>query len=911
MKKTNLLLFVCLFITNSAFAQVSFSTKTDFTVGIKPYFVGIGDLNGDGKPDLVTGYRSGGNSITVLLSSTSTGSAIPAFPTRQDFDIGTHPYAAAIGDLNADGKLDLAVANESGYVSVFFNETSPGADTLTLSSRYDFSTYGGSWFVAIGDINGDGKPDLVSASTSSQVSVLLNKTSNGATTPEFYSYSSFATGTYTTHASLGDFNGDGKLDIAAANDASGPNENSNSISVLLNTTTTNDTIATFTAKTNFRVGVNPTNVFIADVNGDGKPDMVANNSGSSTVSVYLNTMSTGATIPTFSDTTNFATDSGPFSLYMGDINGDGKPDIVTPNRNRDNVSVLLNTTSNGDTTPNFSTKIDFSTGDRPSFISIGDLNGDGKPDLAVANENDNSVSVLLNSISPTTQANNILFSNIQNTQAKINWTNGNGTNRAVFIMQGDTGTASPVDSITYTADASFGSGTQIGSTGWYCIYNGTGTNVTVTNLNPGTSYRVMVTEYNGSSGIELYDRDTTSTNPNNFTTEIGPPNLTSPSNGATNQPLNVTLSWSAANGADKYRLEVNIQSNFAGTVIFDKDTVSQTSLQMGGLTDNSIYYWRVSSISSSSGKISDVSDVRSFSTSQQSVNGISPSENSYSNSITPTLSWPTTNGANKYRLEINTDSDFNVNIVLDTTTSTNSKTIDGIELSYNTKYFWRVTASSNGLAKTNTSSTNSFTTKLSPSTLISPSNNEKGVILSPTLSWSSISGADRFRLEVNASSDFTGTVIFTSDSIMATSQELNGLTENTKYYWRVTKLNNFGNTSDTSSTFNFTTGTTTGIEALNNVIPDSYNLYQNYPNPFNPTTIIRFALSEASFVTLKIYNMLGQEVKTLVNEQMSAGTFNVQWKGDDNFSSKVSSGTYIYRVVAGENIFTKKMILLK
>ncbi|MCH8325994.1 MAG: T9SS type A sorting domain-containing protein, partial [Bacteroidetes bacterium] len=68
---------------------------------------------------------------------------------------------------------------------------------------------------------------------------------------------------------------------------------------------------------------------------------------------------------------------------------------------------------------------------------------------------------------------------------------------------------------------------------------------------------------------------------------------------------------------------------------------------------------------------------------------------------------------------------------------------------------------------------------------------------------------------------------------------------------------------------------------------------------------------EASFVTLKIYNMLGQEVKTLVNEQKNAGTFNVQWKGDNDSGNKVSSGTYIYRVIAGSHIFTKKLILLR
>ncbi|MCH7974837.1 MAG: T9SS type A sorting domain-containing protein, partial [Bacteroidetes bacterium] len=106
-------------------------------------------------------------------------------------------------------------------------------------------------------------------------------------------------------------------------------------------------------------------------------------------------------------------------------------------------------------------------------------------------------------------------------------------------------------------------------------------------------------------------------------------------------------------------------------------------------------------------------------------------------------------------------------------------------------------------------------------------------------------------------------------------------------------------------------GIVTGIDDNPIKQPNSFVLMQNYPNPFNPSTIIRFGLSEASFVILKIYNMLGQEVKTLINKQMNAGTFNVQWKGDNDSGNKVSSGTYIYRVIAGSHIFTKKMILLK
>jgi hypothetical protein len=94
-------------------------------------------------------------------------------------------------------------------------------------------------------------------------------------------------------------------------------------------------------------------------------------------------------------------------------------------------------------------------------------------------------------------------------------------------------------------------------------------------------------------------------------------------------------------------------------------------------------------------------------------------------------------------------------------------------------------------------------------------------------------------------------------------------------------------------------------------IPTEFNLSQNYPNPFNPTTNIRYSLPEASYVSLKIYNMLGQEVKTLFNGDKAAGIHEITWNGDDNFGSKVSSGAYVYRIVAGKHSITKKMLLLK
>ncbi|MCF7763413.1 MAG: hypothetical protein K9N62_07040, partial [Verrucomicrobia bacterium] len=116
---------------------------------------------------------------------------------------------------------------------------------------------------------------------------------------------------------------------------------------------------------------------------------------------------------------------------------------------------------------------------------------------------------------PSTQATGISFSNVQADQFTVGWTNGNGTERAVFVSQSSSGSAAPSDKTTYTANAAFGSGTQIGTSGWYCVYRGTGSSVTVSGLSAGTTYRVHVCEYAGTSGSEAYLASTATANPAN------------------------------------------------------------------------------------------------------------------------------------------------------------------------------------------------------------------------------------------------------------------------------------------------------------------------------------------------------------------------------------------------------------
>lgn len=113
-------------------------------------------------------------------------------------------------------------------------------------------------------------------------------------------------------------------------------------------------------------------------------------------------------------------------------------------------------------------------------------------------------------------------------------------------------------------------------------------------------------------------------------------------------------------------------------------------------------------------------------------------------------------------------------------------------------------------------------------------------------------------------------------------------------------------TSDTGIVYKTTTGGVIGINPISTQIPNDFSLSQNYPNPFNPTTNIKFAVPKASFVRLAVYDMLGREVDALVNEQLSPGTYEVDWN-----AAKFSSGIYMYKLMTNDFSMVKKMSLIK
>ncbi len=389
-------------------ATPSFLPKVDFTTEQGPGSIAISDFNGDGKPDLAVS-NAGSDTISLLRNTTPSGATMATFASELSFATGTatNPQFVTAGDLNGDGKPDLVVADaESNAISVFLNTTASGAATLEFAGRADFATATGAMlptFVAIGDLNGDGKPDLAVTNQNTPpggaelVSLFLNTTATGATSPNFAARVDLQIATNSTSmtvgaipcVAIGDLNGDGKPDLVVAN--------SGSLAVFLNTTATDAMTPTFSTRVDFTSPSHPFFVTIGDLNGDGKPDLAAVNSGS-IVSVFLNSTAAGATTASFSPGRDFAESApgyGPVSAAIGDLDGDGKPDLVVANPGTDSISVLLNTTAAGAMTPSLSAKIDFATGTHPEFVAVGDFNGDGKLDVVAADINGAAVSVLL------------------------------------------------------------------------------------------------------------------------------------------------------------------------------------------------------------------------------------------------------------------------------------------------------------------------------------------------------------------------------------------------------------------------------------------------------------------------------------------------------------------------------------
>jgi hypothetical protein len=326
----------------------------------------VGDFNGDGKLDLVTS-NAGPNTGDPGSLSLFLGNGDGTFQAAQNFDV--FGGRLAVGDFNGDGKLDLVTS--TGKILL-------GNGDGTFQAPHLIGATGAP---AVGDFDHDGKLDIAVApfTLNGQVSVLLG---NGDGT--FQAPRNYGVGSYPNSVAVGDLNGDGVPDLVVANGA--PFGGSPSVSVLLG-----NGDGTFQAARNYDAGQDPDSVALGDFNGDGKLDVVVINAGYGTVSVLPGNGDGSLQAPRSYDV-GIQVSSGlvSSSVAVADFNGDGALDLAVANAGGGtNVSVRLN---NGDGT--FQALPKYDTGlAGPSAMVAGDFNGDGIPDIALASTS--SVIVLL------------------------------------------------------------------------------------------------------------------------------------------------------------------------------------------------------------------------------------------------------------------------------------------------------------------------------------------------------------------------------------------------------------------------------------------------------------------------------------------------------------------------------------
>ncbi|HEY8188784.1 MAG TPA: FG-GAP-like repeat-containing protein [Pyrinomonadaceae bacterium] len=342
----------------------SFAVVLTPNVGNSLNSVAVGDLNGDGKPDLVASSFFE-DKVSFLL-----GDGAGNFSVVGSTSTGQRPSAVALGDFNQDGKLDLAVTRDfSTTVSVLL-----GSGTGSFSAPVNFTVGNNPISLVLADFNNDNKLDIATGNDGSNtISILLG---NGDGT---FTAAPTITNVRPPSLAVADFNHDNKLDLAAANNVNAK------VTVLLG-----DGTGGFEGGTHFDGGSGLHGIAVGDFNGDTHPDIVVTNFNDCCNPAFVAVL-LGNGSGSFSAPTKFSVPFGPFAIAVADFNGDGKMDVATANvqQTSSNIAVLL-----GDGTGALGAPTTFTTGTTPNFLVARDVNQDSVPDL-VATSSPN-IAALLN-----------------------------------------------------------------------------------------------------------------------------------------------------------------------------------------------------------------------------------------------------------------------------------------------------------------------------------------------------------------------------------------------------------------------------------------------------------------------------------------------------------------------------------
>jgi len=374
-----------------------FAPPVSYAAESGPIYLAAADLNKDTFRDMIvvntndpTGFSGPAtpSSVNVLL-----GVGNGTFQAKMSANIDDFPYGIAIADLNADTNVDLVIALYDGY-DVLLGQGNGmfGAPTkVTVGTTVRF--------VSLGDIDGDNLLDVVLAARGAVAGTGSVWVARGAGNGTFAAATSFEVSTVSVGdvrranvVRLADMNADGKLDVVTSNTTA--TTTVNSISILANTSVSG-TVALATP-VELTAAARPRDMVLAQLDNSNKLDIILANAGNDTVSIYLSD-TPGAPL-TYAAPVNYTVGAGPYALAFADIDSDTKVDVVTANSLGASVTVLYGGIGGvfGVATASRPGSETYAVGNNPIAIVAGTLNADVKVDVVTANQNTANISVLIN-----------------------------------------------------------------------------------------------------------------------------------------------------------------------------------------------------------------------------------------------------------------------------------------------------------------------------------------------------------------------------------------------------------------------------------------------------------------------------------------------------------------------------------